>query len=218
MLEKQVEYVFEASLGENDRAWLGGTFLSMVGIGNFLRDINQVCLALGRTCSVVPDCLSWELTGLSLLNNCGVARFIPSFPAEQQAVLLGGFAGTEEAEFGAWLTGALCQGALGEQWGALARARSEPVNAGQRGGHWAFANGVWHIHLEWYVCSTVDKSTRTCAMGTLFTIYLRAAAQCRRPQFAVRELFRRTNVSTKNRVSLYVCMQVCMHACMYVCT
>ena len=38
MFEKQVEYVFEASLGENDRAWLGGTFLglkvSIVGIGN----------------------------------------------------------------------------------------------------------------------------------------------------------------------------------------
>ena len=48
--------------------------------------------------------------------------------------------------------------------------------------------------------------------------YLKAAAQCRRPHFAVRELFRRTNVSTKKRVSLYVCMQVCMHACMYVCT
>ena len=46
---------------------------------------------------------------------------------------------------------------------------------------------------------------------------LRAAAQCRRPQFAVRELFRRTNVSTKNRVCMYVCMHVCMYACMHAC-
>ena len=48
MFEKQVEYVFEASLSENDRAWLGGTFLglkvSMVGIGNFLRDIKSSVL------------------------------------------------------------------------------------------------------------------------------------------------------------------------------
>ena len=74
MFEKQVEYVFEASLGENDRAWLGGTFLglkvSMLGIGLF-ETLNQVCLAKGLTRSVAPGCLSWELTGLSLLNNRG---------------------------------------------------------------------------------------------------------------------------------------------------
>ena len=118
-----------------------------------------------------------------------------------------GRAGQRVGAWGAWRDG----GGGGGVW------KGQAPSKGIRGGL-KVKEREQHLNTSMHVYNCISYHIYPHLSVYLYVYNLRAAAQCRRPQFAVRELFIRTNVSTKNRVSLYVCMQVCMHACMYVCT